>query len=399
MRMSYEELNGEGMDFQGLDWEDIGVSRKYARERRKLTYKNYTNKLDSDKWKIRPFDGAIPSSENFYRFRRMDLRRNIHLAHFQLRNVLACADRSHVFYPGRDVIHRINPLSGHSDVAMDLSDLHHVQVSTLDAKHGMLVVGTFNGEYCMRSVHSQDTRFTEGQVTNNSSCITNHLQIHESRHSTSPLVAFASNDQGFRVMDIASQKVILDTKFKFPMNCTALSPDGRLRVMVGDSNSVIIACAESGGPVQWLSGHRDHGFACAWSEDGWTVATAAQDKSVKIWDAQLASVRGLRFSPVGNGPPVLVAAEEADFVNIINARTFRHKQTIDVFGEIGGVGFTDDGNELNILCSFQPNIMDDIWRQPYRSALHDEEGLDEGLARGGPAGPRTRLYWDDMEPF
>ncbi|KAG7128091.1 putative WD repeat-containing protein C2A9.03 like [Verticillium longisporum] len=279
MRMSYEELDGEGMDLQGLDWEDIGVSRKYARERRKLTYKNYTNKLDSDKWKIRPFDGAIPSSENFY------------------------------------------------------------------------------------SVHSQDPRFTEGQVTNNSSCITNHLQIHESRHSNSPLVAFASNDQGFRVMDIATQKFTLDTKFKFPMNCTALSPDGRLRVMVGDSNSVIIACAESGGPVQWLSGHRDHGFACAWSEDGWTVATAAQDKSVKIWDAQLASVRGLRFSPVGNGPPVLVAAEEADFVNIVNARTFRHKQTIDVFGEIGGVGFTDDGNELNILC------------------------------------PRTRLYWDDMEPF
>ncbi|KAM0527220.1 hypothetical protein ACHAPS_003205 [Verticillium nonalfalfae] len=31
MRMSYEELDGEGMDFQGLDWEDIGVSRKYAR--------------------------------------------------------------------------------------------------------------------------------------------------------------------------------------------------------------------------------------------------------------------------------------------------------------------------------------------------------------------------------
>ncbi|KAF3358166.1 hypothetical protein VDGD_03142 [Verticillium dahliae] len=441
MRMSYEELDGEGMDLQGLDWEDIGVSRKYARERRKLTYKNYTNKLDSDKWKIRPFDGAIPSSENFYRFRRMDLRRNVHLAHFQLRNVLACADRSHVFYPGRDVIHRINPLSGHSDVAMDLSDLHHVQISTLDAKHGMLVVGTFNGEYCMRSVHSQDPRFTEGQVTNNSSCITNHLQIHESRHSNSPLVAFASNDQGFRVMDIATQKFTLDTKFKFPMNCTALSPDGRLRVMVGDSNSVIIACAESGGPVQWLSGHRDHGFACAWSEDGWTVATAAQDKSVKIWDArrwtnssaratpvatirsELASVRGLRFSPVGNGPPVLVAAEEADFVNIVNARTFRHKQTIDVFGEIGGVGFTDDGNELNILCtdrhrggliqldrcnygskseficSFQPNTMDDIWKQPYRSALHDEEGLDEGLTRGGPAGPRTRLYWDDMEPF
>ncbi|KAM0281930.1 hypothetical protein ACHAQH_003276 [Verticillium albo-atrum] len=324
---------------------------------------------------------------------------------------------------------------------MDLSDLQNVQISTLDAKHGMLVVGTFNGEYCMRSVHSQDMGFTEGQVTSHSSCITNHLQIHESRHYGGPVVAFASNDQSFRVMDIASEKFVLDKKFKFPMNCTALSPDRRLRVMVGDSNSVMIACADTGDALQWLSGHRDHGFACAWSDDGWTVATAAQDKSVKIWDArrwtnssakatpvatlrsELASVRGLRFSPIGSGPPVLVAAEEADYINIINARTFRHKQTINIFGEIGGVGFTDDGNELNVLCtdrhrggliqldrcnygsksdlacSTKTSAMDDLWRQSYKPALHDEESLYGGLSRGGLTGPRTRVYWDEMEPF
>ncbi|KAM0329903.1 hypothetical protein ACHAQA_004069 [Verticillium albo-atrum] len=440
-RMSYEELRGEEKDFQGLDWQDMGIPRRTARERRKLTYKNYTNKIDSDKWQGPPFDGYIPGTENFFKFRRMDIRRNVHLAHFQLRNVLACADRSHVFYPGRKVVHRINPISGHTDVAMDLDDIFNIQVSTLDAKHGMLVVGTFNGEYCMRPVNSMDTKFTEGQVTTNNSGITNHLQIHESRHSGGPLVAFASNDQGFRVMDINTEKFVLNTKFSFPMNCTALSPDRRLRVMVGDSNTVVISCADTGAPLQWLSGHRDHGFASAWSEDGWTVATAAQDKSVKIWDArrwtnsrgkatpvatirsEMASVRSLRFSPLGSGPPVLVAAEEADFVNIINARTFQHKQTIDIFGEIGGIGFTDNGNDLNILCmdrhrggliqlercsygsksdlgtSFQPSSMHDIWRRPYRSASNRNEDVHAGLHHGGPLGPRTRVYWDDMEPF
>ncbi len=34
---------------------------------------------------------------------------------------------------------------------------------------------------------------------------------------------------------------------------------------------------------------------------------------------------------------------EADFVNVIDAQTFDSKQTFDVFGEIGGASFTDDG--------------------------------------------------------
>ena len=73
------------------------------------------------------------------------------------------------------------------------------------------------------------------------------------------------------------------------------------------------------------------------------AATGFQDKSIKIWDArrwtnsrgvatpvctlrsEMAGVRALKFSPVGSGKRVLVAAEEADFVNIIDAQTFQAK--------------------------------------------------------------------------
>jgi hypothetical protein len=64
----------------------------------------------------------------------------------------------------------------------------------------------------------------------------------------------------------------------------------------------------------------------------------------------MAAVRTLKYSPAGSGKPVLVAAEGADFVNIIDAQTYGSKQTIDIFGDIGGVDFTNGGRNLNVFC-------------------------------------------------
>ncbi|ROT39710.1 WD40 repeat-like protein [Sodiomyces alkalinus F11] len=444
-RVTLEQLCGDERDVQGLNWAGMGITRLDARERRLLTYKNYTNKPGSDDYQHLA-GWAIRSSESHFKFRRMDIRRNTHLAHFQLRNVLACSGRSHAFYPGLRAVYRMNLLSGHTEVAMDLSDMVNGLVSTLDAKCGVVIAGTSNGEYCMRNTYSQDSKFVDGQITSSSSAITNHLQIHESRTSDGPLVAFASNDQGFRVMDVQTQKFLLDTAYSFPLNCTALSTDRRLRVLVGDSHNVLIASADTGEILQELCGHRDYGFACAWSGDGWTVATAAQDKTVMIWDArrwtdsngastplttvqcEMAGARSLRFSPIGSGPPVLVAAEEADYVNIINAKTFRGKQTFDIFGEIGGVAFTNDGQDLDVLCmdpsrggiiqlercnlGSKSNDRGDEF--PFRAVpwwARRRQDDDQAWSMSGyraeassrfeesPPHPRSRVYLDDMEPF
>lgn len=373
----------------------------------------------------------------------MDIRQNVHLAHFQLRNLLGCAGQSHAFYPGKKFVHHLNPLTGQSEAAMDLSDIINVQISTLDADDDVVVAGTFTGEYCMRSVYATDEsyRYSQGQITNNSSGITNHLQIHKAHTSGSPRVAFSSNDQGFRVMDVATEKFILETYYPFPMNCSTISADRRLRVMVGDSYEALIVNAESGEVVQRLFGHRDYGFACDWSDDGWTVATAAQDRGIKIWDArrwtdssglstplatirsEMAGVRGLRFSPAGSGPRVLVAAEEADFVNIIDAQTFRRKQTFDIFGEIGGVAFSNEGRTLNVLCcdrsrgglvqldrhDYGPKYSFDEGsgysmtgiEQPFEATLRSTgQGRGTYARRPHVLPPkRRRLYLDDLQPF
>ncbi|KAL2263751.1 hypothetical protein VTK26DRAFT_5278 [Humicola hyalothermophila] len=375
-RVRYTDLGGDACDFQGLNWEEIGVTREEARKCRTASYSNYVNVADSD----RPHcsDSILPRNESFFRFRCMDFRRNIHLSHFQLRNIFAATSQRRVFYPTIGAVHQFNPLSARSRIVMRYGENPFAQVSALHAGHGILVAGGFNGEYMLRYLDSgepENVACHGGTITINSqSGITNHVAVQQARTSSNPRIAFASNDNAFRVMDAATESWLSEEKFDVAPNCTALSPDRRLRVMVGDNVDVLITAAESTLPgrqsevLYRLVGHRDYGFACDWADDGWTIATACQDRTVRIWDArwladswgnaapahtirtEMATARSLRFSPIGSGKRVLVAAEESDFVNVIDAQTFASKQTLDVFGELGGVCFANDGQDLMVLC-------------------------------------------------
>lgn len=302
----------------------------------------------------------------------MTMRSDVSLAHFQLRNVLACPSRSQVYYASTKGINRLNPLSRKTDLAWGFGGFPDFgrTITALDANRDVLVGGTFKGEFVIKPLHTDDKKAcSEGLITDGVLGITNHLQVHTPRRSSSPVAAFSSNDWAFRVLDIQTEQFVSDFLYQFPLNCSAISPDRRLRVLVGDTQAVTITNAETGETEVELSGHRDYGFSCAWSEDGRTVATGSQDKSIKIWDCrkwtdsrgvgmpvasiwcEMAGARSLRFSPLGSGEPVLVAAEEADYVNVINATTFESKQTFDLFGEIGGVAFSDEGRELDVLVS------------------------------------------------
>ena len=245
-----------------------------------------------------------------------------------------------------------------------------MQISTLDTANDILVAGGFCGEYALVNLRThKDTKHTEGLITDELNAITNHVQVHLHRGSSLPVAAFSSNDTGFRVLDINTNKFIQEHKYDYAMNCSAISPDQRLRVCVGDTKDVMICNSDTGELLQRLEGHRDYGFACDWADDGWTVATGNQDLQVKIWDArkwtsssgasypittvaaEMAGVRKLKFSPLGSGKRVLVAAEPADFISVIDAQTFASKQTLNFFGEIGGVDFTNDGQDLFVANS------------------------------------------------
>jgi len=195
-----------------------------------------------------------------------------------------------------------------------------------------------------------------------------------------------------------------------------LSPDHRLRAVVGDTTDVMICNAETGEVLQELDGHIDFGFACAWADNGWHVATGNQDKMIKIWDARMwtdsqgsgkplrtvsavtAGVRSLKFSPLGSGKRVLVAAEPADVVSVIDAEWYMSKQVLDFYGEIAGVDFTPDGQDLfvGIHDSMRGGIMEfekcgfgqthghyELYRDTVRKGLEveDEEADDDDPRR------------------
>jgi WD40 repeat protein len=388
------DLQGERCDIQRINWKQLGVSRFEAKQMRRQTYKNYTNLRFAPQWHVsvdlfvstqiidfnlqpRLHGAQLLDDQNFFRFRRMDFDHNVHLSHFQLRNLISCASRDHVFYAGKSKIIQWNPTSGTPGpkrVIMNLTDptvqpLHAlsggIQISTLTVGHDILVAGGFCGEYGLVNLKAhKDTKHTEGIVTEHPNSITNHVQVHLSRTSLSPQVAFASNDNGVRILDVDTNKFIANHTYDHAINCSAISPDQRLRVLVGDTRQVIICNAQTGEILQNLEGHRDFGFACDWADDGWTVATGNQDMQIKIWDArkwttsqglacpvttiaaEMAGARKLKFSPLGSGKRVLVAAEPADMVNVIDAETFSRKQTLSFFGEIGGFDFTNGGRDL-----------------------------------------------------
>ena len=244
------------------------------------------------------------------------------------------------------------------------SDLHsdysgRMKVSTLAAGHGVLIAGGFGGEYALKSLSADyDSKHTEGLVTQHDNGITNHVHTIYDRTSGVPHAIFASNDCYIRILDCSTNTFIKEHKHRWAVNCTATSPDGRLRVVVGDTRHAYICNADTGKPMVKLRNHQDYGFACAWADDGLHVATGNQDATVQIWDArmwshplqiiasEIAGVRSLRFSPVGGGKRVLLMAEPADIVSVVDAESFQSKQRFDVFGEIGGISFSPDGSEF-----------------------------------------------------
>lgn len=311
----------------------------------------------------------------------MDIRNDVRLLHFQLRNIFGCSSRTRVFYPSYGTVQQLNPLTGVNKVAMRFDSEADAQISTLTATEDILLVGSFYGDYRYRSLNTsiQDPEPTEGRLTDHISGITNHVQIHPSRHSSAPIAAFASNDFGFRLVDLTTNKIISEYMYDSAMNCSALSPDSRLRILVGDQEDALITDAETGEVLQRLQGHRDFGFACDWAADGWTVATGNQDMTIRIWDArnwrdpvtvirtEMSGARSLRFSPLGSGKRVLIAAEEADYIHAIDAQTFLTKQTFDLFGELGGIAFANDGQDLMALSC-----------DPHRGGLLQLERCDAG---------------------
>lgn len=384
VKVTINHLDDKRCDFQGIDWFVLGATRQATREMRRKTYKNHTN--------ILPYDNHLPSpsalqslnvsmrrraqqfhtTANYFRFCQMHRNFNPYHPHFQLRHTMSASSKNSVFFATKDKIWCANPQLDTVDCVMNFriprseSDIQPIErVSALTASDGVLVIGGYEGNYALKSLSSGiDSPHTLGTLTPQERIIhegigyTNHVSTLLDRRSGLPHAVFSNNDHYVRTLDCHSNRFIRAHKYGWAVNCSATSPDGRLRAIVGDTCSPWIVDAEKGDKIVRLANHTDFGFACAWSPDGRHVATGNQDRIVQIWDSrawkqpleilstELAGVRSMQFSPLGGGKPVLLLAESADYVSVLDAQTFQSRQQFDFFGEIGGASFIPDGSKF-----------------------------------------------------
>jgi WD40 repeat protein len=287
--------------------------------------------------------------------------------HFQLRNILAVADRNNLFFSAADQVNSFHPIT-HTvqDPFLDLGedglpDHYPIRISTLGACGGqdaVLVAGGFNGTFALKPLNANlSAPPITGTITDHDNGITNHIHL----LSSPGRAVVCSNDNHIRIMDVSRGKFTSHHPFPWAVNCSATAPDSKLRVVVGDSKETLVVDAQRGRTEFVLKGHQDFGFAAAWSEDGVTLATGNQDQTVRIYDARslrqplkvfpmkMAGCRTLRFSPLGNGGRrVLAMAEPADLVHFVDATNWSDAQTLSFWGEVGGIAFSPDGEEFYI---------------------------------------------------
>ena len=382
--VSREDLDGDRCDIQGINWERHGTTRRIARNARQKLYVG------------KPAEqiATPPNTENFYQFRRMICEAPVTLSHYQLRNVMGAISNTDIVYACNSQVMHSDAIDSSSKCLMDLSHLSQYDemhgsmvITSLAARDGIVIAGGLQGEYAVSNIFAPSTVLPSnisnnitssssksfprlpitssipsqplvGYVTRCFNAITNHISIFPHRNSNIPHAAFCSNDQRVRIFDTGTAQFTDTFSYQYPINCSATSPCGRLRVFVGDTEDALITDASSGQILTELRHHKDHTFAAAWSDDGIHVATAAQDCQLVVYDArywqrplarfgsQLGCIRSLHFTPVGSGPLVLIAAEADDGMTIIDTRRFESGQVLDWFGGTAGLAIPPDGESV-----------------------------------------------------
>lgn len=367
------DVDSGEMDMQGIRWNLSVLRQEQVFDERRLRHpSNRTSTSRSTNIDLLTGVDLSHTRETQYRFRCFSPRHLARYNHYQLRNTLAATNRSEIFYStGEKVIQTSLGFSNLEHVAIDLSTTTSsptpALITCLSATanpHGgsyrsnrVLLAGGFGGEFAMLDLSAQGTSaFHAGFVTYDCNGIVTHVDSYPDRCSGQLRACFVSNDRKVRLMDVKTHKFLQTFEYGHALNCSAIAPDGRLRVLVGDCNETFITNAETGEVLATLREHRDDAFACAWSTDGRHVATGAQDGLVALWDARnwskplkmlhcgMATARSLHFTSDG----ALVVAEDDDLVTIYDTSERRPKQEIRFFGNIAGVALLDGGDEMII---------------------------------------------------
>jgi len=373
-----------GRDPQGIPWGVLGRSRSgYRRER--LAEPQPVENGDVPLPAGGPAAADGPSGRlGVATFRHATRRVRCSIVHPQLRNLVWAPTPTDAYVLQDNRIVHWDVATARRRGVLDLSGgdprLACVQVSTIMVGGGLLVAGGLQSELVAADAATGRLLFN-GHASTDEFSITNAVTLDEVV-GRGPRVVTSSNDWGVREYDGATFDLITHTSCGWPVNHASRQPAGaHLVAIAGDDKDCLLLDLRVAAPaagvvprsrvVATLRGHATYAFATGWHPGGVLLATGSQDRTTRVWDvrtlggpagggaARVASrcmavlparqgpVRSLRFSACGR---LLAVAEPKDFVHLYDVSSGvsvgSGKQTVDLFGEIGGVCFTPDARSL-----------------------------------------------------
>jgi WD40 repeat protein len=361
-----------GKDIQGIPWTMLQFTRDKYREQRLLQYKNYEN-LNRSHEELDKECKSFTKGGKFYEFRHNTRSVKSTYVHFQLRNLVWATSKHDVYLMHSYSVMHWSPLTRKSTEVLNVSGpvvsvteakrnpwAHHhhglgpVQISTMCVKNNLLVAGGFQGEMVCKNLNRPGVAYC-AKITHDENAITNAIEIYDDASGGTRLMS-SNNDSVVRVFDCEVFSVLSKFEYKWPVNHTSVSPDGKLVVVVGDNTDSLLADTQSGKAIANLTGHVDYSFASAWHPDGYVFATGNQDTTCRLWDARnlsqsltvlkgrIGAIRSIRFSADGR---FMAMAEPADFVHIFDTKQdYNLCQEVDIFGEVAGISFSPDTEAL-----------------------------------------------------
>ena len=139
------------------------------------------------------------------------------------------------------------------------------------------------------------------------------------------------------------------------VNAVAFSPDGQLVASASDDKTVRVWEAATGSCRSVLEGHTDRINAVAFSPDGQLIASASHDKTVRVWEAATGSCRSVleghtdrinavAFSPDGQ---LIASASHDKTVRVWEAATGSCRSVLESHTSyVSAVTFSPDGQYI-----------------------------------------------------
>ncbi|ODQ65104.1 WD40 repeat-like protein, partial [Nadsonia fulvescens var. elongata DSM 6958] len=308
-----------------------------------------------------------------FRYKAMFTKPKLFIPHFQIRQLLCPLSKNALFYSLLSYddfnIQRLDPETGNVFTVIGANQIQPMYnrtcvVSSMDVNDDFLVAGCYDGQYIYRTkLNVGSTGIASGVLSNDTNDMINHTNI-ISRSHLPPQVIFSSNEGTVIMLDLKTNQIINTYQAPDSMNCTSYCPTNpNIKLLQGDFKTSLIIDTNSSDcqrPLLSLEGQLDFGSACAWSpRHNYIVATGNQDGFCRIYDLRFVKpnskplhslmtdyelpVRSMRFDKGGR---FLMFAEPVDNVTILDATTdFKQGQTLNVLGEIAGIGFNDDADD------------------------------------------------------